>query len=110
MRHIIVTLPGGAKHHAIFLDLADMALVLAQFDVCYSLAADDPPELVPTCTPSHIAPILMPEELADSMQGVVEPKEPREVAVVTGGLAIICQPFEESHRVVRPGSAPGSAT
>jgi hypothetical protein len=91
-------MPDGAKHHGIFLDLADIALVLAQFDIAWGLTDADPPELVPTCTPSHIAPIKLPQDLVDTGEYVMEPIEPRMVAVVEGGIAIICQPFAPRHR------------
>ena len=110
MRHIIVKLPNGRKHHGIFLDLADIALVLAQFDVCYSLDDRDPPELVPTCTPSHIAPITIPLELSGDHGDLLDPIEPRETAVVEGGIAIVCQPFEETHRVILDGHDRSAST
>jgi hypothetical protein len=98
VRHCIVTMQDGTKHHGIFLDLADISLVLAQFDVCWGLTESDPPELVPTATPSHIAPIKLPRDLVDTGEYVMEPIEPRTTAVVEGGIAIVCQPFHPRHR------------
>jgi hypothetical protein len=104
MRHVIVTLPTGRRHHGIFLDLSDLALVLAQFDVCCSYDDGQAPELVPTCTPSHIAPIQVPRELSGDHGDLLEPVEPRELAVCQGGVAIVCQPFDPSHKIDPDGT------